>query len=134
MQTRLVELGASASFVAETMMQLIKQGMMPSSCAPDVCVVRDSDFNNRFRLPLWIAEIVSKDTRDYDLYFKAYFYECLGVQEYFVFETGPRSGRLLRSYRLTTEIGGRRYEELPLAGATAWSQTLSLELPMAWKV
>jgi hypothetical protein len=71
MQTRLLELGAAPSFVAETRAHLLKQGLMPSPNAPDVCVVHEADYDNRFRVPLWIAEIVSKDSREYDPYFKA---------------------------------------------------------------
>lgn len=134
MQTRLLELGASPSFIAEAMAQLLKQGIMPSSYAPDVCVVKDADFDNRFRVPLWIGEIVSKDTRDYDLYFKAYLYERLGVKEYFVFETGKRSGKLLRAYRLDEQEKPAQYRELALAGAALRLASCGVELPYEWSV
>jgi hypothetical protein len=134
MQTRLLELGASPSFIAEAMAQLLKQGIMPSSYAPDVCVINDADFDNRFRVPVWIGEIVSKDTRDYDLYFKAYLYERLGVNEYFVFETGKRSGKLLRAYRLDEKEKPAQYRELALAGAALRMESCNVELPYEWSV
>lgn len=134
MQTRLQELGASTSFVSETMTQLLKQGLMPAVYAPDVCVINDADFSNRFRVPVWIGEIVSKDTRDYDLYFKAYLYERLGVKEYSVFETGKRSGKLLRAYRLDEKEKPAQYRELTLAGAALWMESCGVELPYEWSV
>jgi len=135
MQQRLLDLGASPSFIAETMAHLLKQGIMPSAFAPDICVVRETDFDNRFRVPLWIGEIISRDSREYDLYFKAYLYERLGVKEYFVFETGRRSGKLLRAYELKSEAGMfSRYEDIPIAGPAARSQLLGIEIPLEWKV
>ncbi len=135
MQQRLLDLGASSSFIAETIAQLLKQGIMPSSYAPDVCVVRDSDFDNRFRVPLWIGEIVSKDTRDYDLYFKAYLYERLGIEEYFVFETGRRSGQLLRPYHLHSEAGlPPQYRERDVDNETLKLRTLGVEMPVKWMI
>lgn len=135
MQTRLLELGAAPSFVAEAFAELLKQGIMPSSFAPDVCVAQEADFENRFRVPLWIAEIISKDSRDYDLYFKAYLYERLGVKEYFVFETGRRSGKLVRVYRLKPEaVGFTQFEEIPFAETTVRSQVLNVDIPVQWTV
>jgi len=136
MQTRLIELGAAPSFVAETLVQLTKQGIMPSTYAPDVCVVKASEYENRFRLPLWIGEIVSKDTRDYDLYFKAYLFERLGVKEYFVFETGHRSGKLIRAYRLrpAAEGSAQHYDEIVFDATSANSEALGVDLPVAWTI
>ncbi|MDZ7361551.1 MAG: Uma2 family endonuclease [candidate division KSB1 bacterium] len=135
MQQRLLDLGASPSFIAEMMAHLLKQGLMPSPYAPDVCVVQQADFDNRFRVPLWIGEIISKDTREYDLYFKAYLYERLGVQEYFVFETGRRSGKLLRAYELKPEAGTfSRYQDIPVDAPTAPSRLFGLEIPVEWKI
>ncbi len=135
MQQRLLDLGAPPSFIAETMAHLLKQGIMPSPFAPDICVVRDNDFDNRFRVPVWIGEIVSKDTRDYDLYFKAYLYERLGVDEYFVFETGKRSGKLLRVYRLDEpQKPFAQYFEVALAGAAMRLESVKVELPIEWSV
>jgi hypothetical protein len=133
LQTRLIELGAAPSFVAGTLAELSKQGIMPSSYAPDVCVVNEADFDNRFRVPLWTAEIISKDSRDYDLYFKAYLYERLGVKEYFVFETGRRSGKLLRGYRLKPEtVGFAQYEEISFSETSARSEVLGVDVPVQW--
>ncbi len=135
MQQRLLDLGAPPSFIAETVAHLLKQGLMPSPYAPDVCVVREVDFDNRFRVPVWIGEIVSKDTHDYDLYFKAYLYERLGVNEYFVFETGKRSGRLICAYRLDEpQKPLAQYQEIPLNGETARLASVEVELPIAWSV
>jgi len=135
MQQRLLDLGASPSFIAETMAHLLKQGIMPSPYAPDVCVVQEVDFENRFRIPLWIAEIISKDSRDYDLYFKAYLYERLGVKGYFVFETGRRSGKLLRGYRLKSETTRyTQFEEIAFGEKTARSEVLGVDFPVQWTV
>jgi hypothetical protein len=135
MQRRLLDFGASASFIAETMAHLQKQGLMPSPYAPDVCVVHESDYKNRFSVPLWIAEIVSKETREYDLCFKAYLYERLGVKEYFVFETGERSGKLIRAYRLESEGGAfAQYREISSDSPSARSEVLDVEIPVEWKV
>jgi hypothetical protein len=135
MQKRLLELGAAPSFIAETFAQRLKEGIMTSSYAPDVCVVHEADVDNRFRIPLWIGEVVSRDTRDYDLYFKAYLYERLGVKEYFVFETGRRSGKLFRAYRLKTEVAHfSHYEEIPFDSPTLRSQVLGVDLPIDWTV
>ncbi len=135
MQKRLLEFGAAPSFIAETMAQRLKEGIMSSAYAPDVCVASEADLDNRFRIPLWIGEIISKDTRDYDLYFKAYLYERLGVKEYFVFETGRRSGKLIRVYRLKPESGAfSQYEEIPFDLPTAHSAVLNVDLPVEWTV
>lgn len=135
MQTRLLELGAAPSFIAETMVQRLKEGIMTSSYAPDVCVVYEADRDNYFRIPLWIGEVISKETYDYDLYFKAYLYERLGVKEYFVFEPARRSGKLIRIYRLEPKEGAfAQYQEIPLDGATVRSEMLGVELPVAWTV
>jgi len=135
MQRRLLDFGASASFIAETMAYLLKQGLMPSVYAPDVCVVHEADYDNRFRVPLWIGEMISKDSREYDLCFKAYLYERLGVKEYFVFETGRRSGKLLRAYELKAEEGTLSYyEDIRFDSSTARSQLLGVEIPVEWKV
>ena len=135
MQQRLLDFGASASFIAETMAHLLKQGIMPSSYAPDVCVVRVSDYKNRFRVPLWIAEIVSRENREHDLCFKAYLYERLGVKGYFVFETGENSGKLIRAYRLETESGAFfQYQMIPFESPSVRSEVLGIELPVEWKV
>ncbi|MGH7597073.1 MAG: Uma2 family endonuclease [bacterium] len=135
MQKRLLEFGAAPSFIAETIAQRLKEGIMTSSYAPDVYVAFEADLDNRFRIPLWIGEVISKDTRDYDLYFKAYLYERLGVKEYFVFETGRRSGKLVRVYRLEAEGGAfAQYREIPVSSPTAHSEVLGVDLPVDWKV
>ncbi len=135
MQKRLLEFGAAPSFIAETMVQRLKEGIMPSAYAPDVCVVHEADYDNRFRVPLWIGEVISKDTRDYDLYFKAYLYERLGVKEYFVFETGRRSGKLVRVYRLESEGGAfAQYKEIPFDLPAARSEVLGVDVPVEWMV
>jgi hypothetical protein len=135
MQQRLLDLGASASFIAETMAHLLKQGLMPSVFAPDVCVVQEADYDNRFRVPLWIGEVISKDSREYDLCFKAYLYERLGVIEYFVFETGRRSGKLIRAYRLQADAGRfAQYETIDISGTVAQSKALGVEVPVEWTV
>ena len=135
MQKRLFELGAGLGFIAETIARRLKEGIMTSTYAPDVCVVHEVDSDNRFRIPLWIGEIISQDSREYDLYFKAYLYERLGVKEYFVFETGRRSGKLLRAYELKSETGTfSHFEDIRFEGASAPSQLLGIEIPVEWKV
>jgi len=135
MQKRLLEFGAGPGFIAETIAQRLKEGIMTSTYAPDVCVVPEADFDNRFRVPLWIAEIISKDSREYDLYFKAYLYERLGVKEYFVFETGRRSGKLVRVYRLESEGGAfAQYQEIPFDTPAARSEVLGVDVPVEWTV
>ena len=135
MQKRLLDFGASGSFIAETMAHFLKQGLMPSPYAPDVFVVREADFDNRFCVPLWIAEIISKETRDYDLYFKAYLYERLGVKEYFVFETDRRSGKLIRVHRLEPEGGAfAQYQMISLESPSIRSETLGVDVAVDWKV
>jgi hypothetical protein len=135
MQKRLLEFGAAPSFIAEAIAQRLKEGIMISTYAPDVYVAHGADLNNRFRIPLWIGEIISKDTRDYDLYFKAYLYERLGVKEYFVFETGRRSGKLARVYRLESESGTfAQYKEVPFDLPSARSEVLSVDVPVEWTV
>ena len=135
MQKRLLELGAGPGFIAETIARRLKEGIMTSTYAPDVCVVHEVDLDNRFRIPLWIGEIISQDSREYDLYFKAYLYERLGVKEYFVFETGRRSGKLLRGYELKSEAGAfSHYDDIRFDSSTARSQLLGIEMPVEWKV
>jgi hypothetical protein len=135
MQKRLLEFGAAPSFIAETMAQRLKEGIMPSAYAPDVCIASEADVDNRFRVPLWIGEVISKDTRDYDLYFKAYLYERLGVKEYFVFETGRRSGKLVRVYRLEPEGGAfAQYKDIPFDLPAVRSEVLGVDVPVEWKV
>lgn len=135
MQKRLLKFGAGPSFIAETIAQRLKEGIMTSTYAPDVCVVHEADFDNRFRVPLWIGEIISKDTRDYDLYFKAYLYERLGVKEYFVFETGRRSGKLIRVYRLESEGGAfAQYKDIPFDLPAVRSEVLGVDMLVEWTV
>ncbi len=135
MQKRLLEFGAAPSFIAETIAQRLKEGIMISTYAPDVYVAHETDLNNRFRIPFWIGEIISKDTRDYDLYFKAYLYERLGVKEYFVFATGRRLGKLVRVYRLESEGGAfAQYQEIPFDSPAARSEVLGVDVPVEWTV
>ena len=137
MQTRLHDLGAPATFIAEIMSWLLKQGTMPSSYAPDVAVVYESDYENRFRVPIWIAEITSKESRDYDLFFKAYLYERLGVKEYFVFETRRRAGNLLTVYRLESQEGTDsqyRVVRFENTANTVYSEILDIEIPAKWEI
>jgi hypothetical protein len=135
MQKRLLDFGASGSFIAQTMAHFLKQGLMPSPYAPDVCVVQKSDYKDRFSVPLWITEIVSKDSREYDLWFKAYLYERLGVKEYFVFETGEDTGKLIRVYRLESEGSAlSQYKEVPFDLPSARSEVLGVDVPVEWKV
>jgi hypothetical protein len=135
MQKRLLDFGASGSFIAQTMAHFLRQGLMPSPYAPDVFVVQKSDYKDRFSVPLWITEIVSKDSREYDLWFKAYLYERLGVKEYFVFETGEDTGKLIRVYRLEAAGGAfSQYKEIPFDLPTARSEVLGVDVPAEWTV
>jgi hypothetical protein len=66
-------------------------------------------------------------------HFKAYLYERLGVKEYFLFETGRRSGKLFRVYRLKSEIKPfSQYEVIPLEGKVPNSQVLGVDVPVEW--
>ncbi len=135
MQTRLIELDASTTFIAETIAWLVKQGTMPSSYAPDIAVIYDEDYKNKFRTPILSCEIVSRDTLDYDLFFKAYLYERLGIKEYFVFATDDRAGKLIKHYLLAADDVLPQYQAIPFAlkDKAVYAEALAIKLPVMWK-
>jgi len=93
--------GASAKFIQERIDEYSASGSISPGYAPDVLVVEKSERHNRFSIPLLTCEIVSDSSRQHDLYFMPYFYETIGVREFFIGETEEETGKIVRGYRLT---------------------------------
>ena len=84
----------------------------------------------RFSIPLLTIEIVSESSRENDLYFKPYFYETLGVQEFFVGETQEEIGNIVRGYRL--EKG--KYRPITSEHKGYYSEVAGHFIPQAWEL
>jgi len=122
--------GASQRFIQSKIDEYTGVGTIHSGYAPDIFVVEKSERNNEFGVPLVAFEIISRQSRMHDLWFKPFFYETIGVQEYFVAEPEIETGTIVRAYRLE----GNKYQALSLENEGYYSKTLGHFLPRVWEI
>lgn len=124
--------GADDKYIQNLLDILSRQKAPSGTYAPAVCVLRKEDRENRFAVPLWVAEILSPATRQDDLYYRPYFYETIGVPEYviFVLNEVQREGHILKAYYRVQNV----YQEKQLDGEEYVSPILSISLPRRWKL
>lgn len=122
--------GASKAFIKQKLDEFAGMGTASGVYAPDVFVTEKNERHNEFHVPLLVVEILSTSSRENDLHFKPYFYETIGVQEYFIGEAGIETGTLIKAYRRVEE----RYEPIPLEKKSYFSAVLNFSLPRDWTV
>lgn len=122
--------GASQRFIKSKLDEYTGVGTIHSAYAPDVFVVEKSERNNEFGVPLLVFEIISKQSRENDLWFKPYFYETIGVREYFVGEADVEIGTIIRAYRLENNL----YTPILLENDGYFSQVIGSLLPKRWDI
>jgi len=96
--------------------------------APDVFAVHQEDGNDRFAIPPVVFEIISRNSREDDLYFKAVFYETIGVKEYFIGEGGINCGRILKAYR----AADREFVKIAPRAGGYFSEVPGCQIPKKW--
>ncbi len=124
----LTRFGAPKSFIRHKLKEYGGMGMASSGYAPDVFIVDRAQRHNEFGIPLLTLEILSQNSRKTDLYFKPYFYETIGVREYFIGEANAQQGTLLQGYCLKEE----EYQPIPLENERYYSEVLGDYLPQVW--
>jgi hypothetical protein len=122
--------GATQHFIQSKLDEYTGMGTIHPGCAPDIFVVEKAERNNEFGIPLLAFEIISRQSREHDLWFKPFFYETIGVQEYFVGEPSIETGAIVRAYRLE----GNRYHAITLESAGYYSKVLGHFLPREWEI
>ncbi len=122
--------GASQRFIQSKIDEYTGVGTIHPGYAPDIFVVEKSERNNEFGVPLVAFEIISKQSREHDLWFKPFFYETIGVQEYFVGEPEIETGTIVRAYRLE----GNNYQAITLESKGYFSKALGHFLPKNWEI
>ena len=120
--------GAAKRFIKHKLDEFAGMGTASGTYAPDVFVTEKAERHNEFHVPLLVIEILSQHSRENDLHFKPYFYETIGVQEYFIGEAGVETGTLIKGYRRVEE----RYQPLPLEKEGYFSEVLNFALPREW--
>lgn len=125
---RLKHFGASKNFIQRKLEEFSRTGTAQGVYAPDVFVVRQSDANDRFAIPLVVFEIVSTNSREDDLYFKTVFYETIGVQEYYIGEGRIRSGKILQAYQRVD----KKFAKTAPRAEGFFSKTLGCQIPKKW--
>ncbi len=122
--------GASHRFIQKKLEEYTGMGTIHPGYAPDIFIVEKTQRNNEFAVPLLVFEITSKHSRENDLFFKPYFYESLGVQEYFIGEPEIETGTIIRAYRLEKNL----YQPILPEGEAYFSIVLGLVLPKYWEI
>jgi hypothetical protein len=123
--------GASNAFIQRKLDEYTGVGTIYPGYAPDVFVVEEAERSNEFGIPLVVFEVISTQSRNNDLHFKPYFYETIGVREFFVGEpTGETAGTIIRAYRLENNI----YQPIPLENDGYLSEVIGHSIPRVWKI
>jgi hypothetical protein len=125
---RLKHFGAPKDFIQQKLQEFARTGTAQGVYAPDVFVVRQKDGHDRFAIPLVVFEIISPNSCEDDLFFKAVFYETIGVKEYFIGEGGINCGKILKAYQA---IAGE-FAKTPLHGRGYFSKMLGCQIPKKW--
>jgi hypothetical protein len=92
--------GAGKNIIQQKLDEFAASGTIPPGYTPDVLVVEKTERHNRFSITLLTVEIISYSSRMNDLHFMPYFYETIGVQEFFIGETEEEMGKIIRGSRL----------------------------------
>jgi hypothetical protein len=122
--------GASKSFIQHKLDEYTGVGTIYPGYAPDVCVVERAERNNEFVIPLVAFEVISAQSRTNDLWFKPYFYETIGVREFFVGEPEEETGTIVRAYRLENNL----CQPIPLESDGYFSRVIGHFLPRVWEI
>jgi len=125
---RLKHFGAPKDFIQQKLQEFSRTGTAQGVYAPDVFVVHQKDGNDRFAIPPVVFEIISRNSRDDDFYFKAVFYETIGVKEYFIGEGGINCGKILKAYR----AAGREFVKITPRAGGYFSEVLGCQIPKKW--
>jgi len=122
--------GASKSFIQHKLDEYTGVGTIYPGYAPDVLIVEKAERNNEFGIPLVVFEVISTQSRANDLWFKPYFYETIGVREFFVGETKEETGTIIRAYRLENNF----YQPIPLENDGYFCETIGHFIPQTWEI
>jgi hypothetical protein len=117
--------GAPKSFIKGKLDEYTGMGMISPGYAPDIFVTEKAQRHNEFGVPLLAMEIISRHSRETDLFYKPYFYETIGVEEYFVGEASIEYGKIIKAYRL---VKGR-YQPIAAKEKQYYSAVLGAFLP-----
>lgn len=117
--------GAPKKFIQKKIDEYAGMGLASAVYAPDLFVTTRAERRNEFGVPLLVMEILSYKSRDHDLYFKPFFYETIGVREYFVGEASIEYGKIVKAYRL---VRGR-FQVIPRHKNQYASTVLGAALP-----
>jgi len=121
---------ASDKFIGKKLNEFAGIGVAQGAYAPDVFVLHKDEVYNRFSIPQIVFEILSPNTFENDLHFKPYFYETIGVREYFICQTTRQQGTIIKAYHLVME----RYEEIRLESQGYFSEVILNYLPQIWQL
>lgn len=124
----LTRFGAPKRFIQNKLEEYTGVGTAPMGYAPDVFIVEKAERNNEFGIPLVVFEVISKQSRQHDLYYKPYFYETIGVRECFICEASLEGGTIMRAYRLQDKL----YQPIPLQDERYFSEVIGHFLPKVW--
>lgn len=121
---------ASQDFIQDKVNEYSGMGTIYPGYAPDVFVVERAERNNEFGIPLVVFEITSTYSRENDFWFKPYFYETIGVREYFIGEPKEETGTIVRAYRLENSL----YQPIPLENEGYFSKAIGHFIPSFWEI
>jgi hypothetical protein len=122
--------GASKSFIQRKLDEYTGVGTIYPGYAPDVLIVEKAERNNEFSIPLATFEIISSQSRANDLWYKPYFYETIGVREYFIGEPKEDRGAIVRAYRLENGI----YQPIPLENDGYFCEVIGHSISKIWEI
>jgi len=117
--------GAPKKLIQKKIDEYAGMGLASAVYAPDLFVTTRAERRNEFGVPLLTMEILSYKSRDNDLYYKPFFYETIGVREYFIGEASIEYGRIIKAYRL---VRGR-FQLIPRHKNQYDSKVLGAPLP-----
>jgi len=119
---------APKEFISRKIEDFSESGVIQAAYAPDIFIVHKNDDYNRFAIPLVVFEIMSQNSQQHDLYFKPFFYETIGVQEFYICEAMRQQGTIVKAYRRVLE----RYEDMPLERNGYFSEAILRYIPRVW--
>ena len=120
--------GASMAFIQSKLREYAGAGTIPPGYAPDVFITSTETRSDQFAIPLAVFEVVSQYSREHDFHFKPFFYETIGVREYFICESKGETGVISRAYRLQEN----EYAPIPLEQGNYASEIVGQPLPRIW--
>jgi len=126
----LIRFGASKKFIQSKLDEYTGVGTAPMGYAPDVFIVEKSEQNNEFAVPLVVFEVISKQSRQHDIFYKPFFYETIGVKECFICEALLEAGTIVRAYRLEN----KQYQPIAKQDDRYFSEVIGQFLPRVWEL